>query len=75
MRGLIAYMGWLTKEFRKRKPDCKDSSCTPKGFPSFTPGDGNYEEGQRIYTQKCSFCHDAEGQGRYESDTYFRPAL
>jgi cytochrome c len=35
----------------------------------------NPVQGQSIYVQKCAVCHGVEGQGRYEHDTYHRPAL
>ena len=71
MRSLITYMGWLTEQYFERYPNGKP--C--RGYPPFDVGGGNYDRGRALYVQKCSFCHNAEGQGRYESHTYFRPAL
>lgn len=31
--------------------------------------------GAVIYRQRCAFCHGADGEGRYASGTYYRPAL
>ena len=31
--------------------------------------------GLKIYVQKCAVCHGLDGQGRYASGTYYRPAL
>jgi cytochrome c len=71
MSSLITYMGWITEQFHGHYPNRQP--C--RGFPPFQVGGGDYARGQRIYKQKCSFCHNTEGQGRYESDTYLRPAL
>lgn len=71
MRGLITYMQWLTDSFTRRWPD--RTPC--RGFPPAQVTPGDVDRGHRAYVQKCAFCHDAQGQGRYESHTYFRPAL
>ncbi len=73
MRGLLAYMDWLTETYREQDPD----GVPTRGFRDWKSGEnnGDYDRGQRTYAQKCSFCHNNEGQGRYVNDTYFRPAL
>jgi len=71
MSSLIVYMKWLTDQFFERHPD----RIPCRGYPPFTPQPGDAKQGRSVYVQKCSFCHNAQGQGRYESDTYFRPAL
>ena len=71
MSSLTTYMEWLTRQFYDRYPDRQP--C--RGFPPFEAGGGDAARGERIYQQKCSFCHNADGEGRYENDTYFRPAL
>ena len=71
MSGLVTYMDWLTREYRADNP----TGTPARGFPPFDAEDGDYERGREIYTQKCAFCHNNAGQGRYQSDTYFRPAL
>jgi cytochrome c len=75
MSSLIAYMGWITEQYYARSPNCQP----PHGFPPFSYDGGKADEirvrGKAIYAQKCSFCHKADGQGRYESGEYFRPAL
>ena len=71
MSDLIVYMQWLTREYYRLNPNGKPTS----GFPRFAAKPGDPEQGRAIYTQKCSFCHDNSGQGRYESHSYFRPAL
>lgn len=71
MRGLITYMTWLDEQFA-----ALDSGAAPaRGYPPFDPQPGDPRRGREVYVQKCSFCHGPEGQGRYESHTYFRPAL
>lgn len=70
-RSLIVYMEWLTRSYYHYRPD-----GTPvRGFPSMTTGTGDIAGGRRVFVQKCAFCHGAGGQGRYQHDTYFRPAL
>lgn len=75
MNGLTTYMEWLTREYRAKHPKGKP----PHGFPKMKPAHKRFVAdarlGGEIYTQKCAFCHDNAGQGRYESHTYFRPAL
>lgn len=71
MNGLIAYMKWLTNAFYRRTPQGEPA----RRYPSKLHGGGDYQRGEQIYRQKCSFCHNTDGQGRYQSDTYFRPAL
>lgn len=71
MIGLTTYMAWLTREYRAKHPDGKPA----RGYPTFTARNGDSASGRRIYTQKCAFCHNNDGQGRYASHTYFRPAL
>lgn len=74
MVGLIAYMNWLTAEYHHKNP----AEIPARGFPDQDDqafkSKGDARLGQSIYTQKCAFCHNEKGQGRYE-DGYFRPAL
>lgn len=79
MSAIIAYMDWLTDAYKK-KHDCTTLAgrCTPPhGFPPLTNENvkGNSLQGKAIFAQKCAFCHNSQGQGRYASDVYFRPAL
>ncbi|WP_353573186.1 hypothetical protein [Candidatus Albibeggiatoa sp. nov. BB20] len=83
MSAIIAYMNWLTEAY-KQKYQCSTlvstphSICNPpRGFPELTQTvlKGNLDQGETIFDQKCAFCHDLEGEGRYGNDTYFRPAL
>jgi cytochrome c len=79
MSAIVAYMDWLTDTYNK-KHDCDkaDVTCNPaRGFPPLTKEGviGDRRTGKHVFQQKCAFCHDKEGQGRYTSNTYFRPAL
>ena len=74
MAGLIAYMNWLTAQYHHKNPTVAPARGFPdQNNPAFS-AKGDISRGQSIYTQKCSFCHNDKGQGRYE-DGYFRPAL
>ena len=79
MSAIIAYMDWLTETYDQRHPCAEPGQCgsTPRGFPALTQDNvlGHVSEGQAVFAQKCAFCHNREGQGRYASETYFRPAL
>lgn len=71
MNALLAYMDWLDDRAAAEKlqppqspfPECNNSNT------------GDPKRGGEIYLQKCAFCHAADGQGRYQSGTYYRPAL
>ncbi len=65
------YMQWLTDVYYD------SHTQTPVyGFPTLTIYPvGNIANGEKIYNQKCAFCHADKGQGRYENNRYFRPAL
>ena len=80
MNDIISYMDWLTDEYYETKcPDGREAGNCPKPARDYPPINeslvGNIETGHSIFLQKCAFCHDSDGQGRYESNTYFRPAL
>ncbi len=74
MRSLIVYMKWLTDSYDHDRPDRRTGQPV-EGYPPTVVADGDVEHGRRVFAQKCAFCHNARGQGRYQSDTYFRPAL
>ncbi|QHU99560.1 c-type cytochrome [Synechocystis sp. CACIAM 05] len=69
-QAFITYMQWLDKQAQVLNIDLPK---TP--YPPITKLTGNPNQGQAIFEQKCAFCHGALGQGRYGSDTYYRPAL
>jgi cytochrome c len=75
MRGLVTYMEWLDEQWQEWKQRTGYDGPTPNGFPSLPSGLGHAGRGELVFQQKCAFCHGAEGQGRYESGTYYRPAL
>ncbi|MFN7960167.1 MAG: c-type cytochrome [Thermoanaerobaculia bacterium] len=70
MRALILYMEWLDESWQKNH-----SGNPANGFPPVAAHTGEPARGASIFLQKCAFCHGLDGQGRYPSDTYFRPAL
>jgi cytochrome c len=73
MNALVTYMEWLDEQWQRKYLGV----TPPNGYPCL-PGPQrpvSAARGGPIYTQKCAFCHNAHGQGRYESDTYYRPAV
>ncbi len=84
MSAITTYMGWVTDTYNKKHSCGVDDArpeCNPQhGFPPLVENPaheplGNAQQGQAIFNQKCAFCHNDQGQGRYASHTYFRPAL
>ncbi|MBD2654881.1 c-type cytochrome [Synechocystis sp. FACHB-383] len=69
-QAFISYMQWLDEQAQVLNIDLPK---TP--YPPIAKLAGNLKLGQAIFEQKCAFCHGALGQGRYGSDTYYRPAL
>lgn len=70
MNALLDYMHWLDGRAAAEKLQ------PPKDpFPECSTKTGDPKRGGEIYLQKCAFCHAADGQGRYQSGTYYRPAL
>ena len=72
MNALVTYMEWLDEQWQHLYPGV----TPPNGYPCL-PGPAqpvSAERGASIYTQKCSFCHNGQGQGRYEGG-YYRPAV
>ncbi len=70
MRAFIVYMQWLDEQATARR---MQPPATP--FPPISSLSGDAPRGKEIFRQKCAFCHDARGQGRYGGDRYYRPAL
>lgn len=68
MNALIDYMSWLDTQ-AKNLPKPLNPFPT---IPTLTP---DTIRGKKIFLQKCAFCHQRDGQGRYASNTYYRPAL
>lgn len=73
MSGLIAYMDWLTAQYRREHPGKKPARGFPKETDARFKVAGDAKNGGEIYLQKCAFCHNKDGQGRYLNG-YFRPA-
>jgi cytochrome c len=63
-------MQWLDEQAQLLKIPSPDSP-----YPPISKLNGDASPGEATFGQKCAFCHGADGQGRYESDTYYRPAL
>jgi len=72
MNAITTYMDWLHRQGQKL-PDSCDKNIT--GFPAIEPRTGDPSRGQLAYVQKCAVCHGLDGHGRFENNTYFRPAL
>lgn len=76
MSGLIAYMSWLAlPENNPQKIPTRTQPPWGNAFPPVAPGKGVIAQGAKIFMQKCAFCHGADGEGRYQDNVYFRPAL
>lgn len=74
MNGLIAYMDWLTDQYYAKHPQGKPVRGYPNQNNQAFKKNGDAKRGSAVYTQKCAFCHNTQGQGRYLNG-YFRPAL
>jgi cytochrome c len=70
LNAFILYMQWLDEQAEALKIPLPASP-----YPPIETLTGIANRGRAIFVQKCAFCHRADGQGRYESNTYFRPAL
>ncbi len=71
MMALVTYIDELTQKWR----DLRGTETPPCSFPKIAPLTPNPTNGAAVFAQKCAFCHGADGQGRYDSNTYYRPAL
>jgi cytochrome c len=74
MNALITYMQWLDEQYQGAHSGEKPAN----GFPPLPPPADNtasVPRGRSVFQQKCAYCHGAEGQGRYGSGVYYRPAL
>ncbi len=71
MNAITTYMQWLDEQ-STIVPLC---NTVAHGYPPISKGTGNVGNGQKTFVQKCAVCHGSEGQGRYENNLYFRPAL
>ena len=71
MMALVSYIDDLTAAWRQRH----GTRPAPSGFPRIATKTPDAANGQTLFLQRCAFCHGAEGEGRYASGTYYRPAL
>lgn len=71
MNAITTYMSWLDEQ-SVALPLC---NTVAHGYPPISNGTGDCGNGKKTFVQKCAVCHRLDGQGRYESNTYFRPAL
>jgi len=71
MMALVSYIDDLTAAWRQRH----GTRPAPSGFPRIATKIPDAANGQKLFQQRCAFCHGAEGEGRYASGTYYRPAL
>lgn len=71
MMALVTYIEDLTKKWH----ELHGQEPAPAGFPSIARRTPDAANGRSVFLQKCAFCHGANGAGRYQSGTYYRPAL
>ncbi|HKO97377.1 MAG TPA: c-type cytochrome [Pyrinomonadaceae bacterium] len=71
MESILVYMQWLDEQSKSMKL----CNTVKHGYPPISTLTGNPVAGAQVFIQKCAVCHQRDGQGRYESNTYFRPAL
>lgn len=71
MEAFLTYIKWLEEQ----QKTLKLCNTVPNGYPPISTLTGDPKAGQQVFIQKCAVCHQLDGQGRYESKTYFRPAL
>ena len=72
MEGFLIYIQWLDEQ---ATPPTNLCNTTKHGFPPISGSTGDPIAGHQVFIQKCAVCHQLDGQGRYESNTYYRPAL
>jgi cytochrome c len=71
MRGFMHYIRWLDEQART----IKLCNANKHGFPPLKGTSGDASAGEAVFIEKCAVCHRLDGQGRYEHNTYYRPAL
>ncbi len=70
MAAFNAYFRWLDEQAQSLALPPQ-----PTGMPKVEKMAGDSVRGKALFTQRCAACHNTKGQGRYESNTYYRPAL
>ena len=71
MEAILIYMQWLDRQASSMRL----CNSVKHGYPPITTLTGDPIAGKQVFIQKCAVCHQLDGQGRYESNTYYRPAL
>ena len=71
MEAFLIYMEWLDHQAKTMRL-CNTQA---HGYPNISTLTGDATRGHQVFIQKCAVCHQLDGQGRYESNTYYRPAL
>lgn len=72
MNAFLTYIKWLEEQSQSLHL----CNTVPNGYPPIsTTLTGDKTRGHNVFVEKCAVCHRLDGQGRYENNTYFRPAL
>jgi cytochrome c len=71
MNAITTYMQWLDEQ----SATLALCNTVAHGYPPISTSTGNVANGKKTFVEKCAVCHGLDGQGRYEGNTYFRPAL
>lgn len=71
MNAMVSYMSWLSQDMPFRV------SPEGRGFVKVNKElEPNPETGKKLFAEKCSVCHGADGEGQYNDDgTYLYPAV
>ena len=71
MNAMVSYMSWLSQDMPF------GVSPEGRGFVKVNKElEPNPETGKKLFAEKCSVCHGAEGEGQYNDDgTYLYPAV
>ena len=70
MAAFHAYLRWLDEQAQALALPPQ-----PTGMPKVSTLAGDPIRGRALFAQRCAACHGTEGEGRYGSNTYYRPAL
>ena len=71
MNAIVSYMSWLSQDMPF------GVSPEGRGFVKINKDlEPNTENGKKLFAEKCSTCHGADGEGQYNDDgTYVYPAV
>ncbi|MBB6048610.1 c-type cytochrome [Armatimonas rosea] len=70
MAAFNAYFHWLDEQAQ-----ALGIPPQPTGMLKVEKRDGDPVRGKELFAQRCAACHSTDGSGRYESGSYYRPAL